>query len=238
VGSATVTNNSGQFAVTNEITHLSAFNWDWWLDYTCVTGARLHFTSNTYKSGIDLVPVNLKVFSYPAGIYLGSRIGWNNYYDYIPVDVFDGSVYVQMQYVPSISVVFEAEDNYQNPLGAQVVMDLCTGDHNIELTPPQLPPSDSLIVYIYGFCPNSLVDTIFPNIGFYYRNLTKMSDWTPGYVIHGKCTLHNMIHGDNYRWSLFLNGVYYEKDTIFNPKHSIYFMYEINFPGEVCDEIQ
>jgi hypothetical protein len=240
-GQMIIYNQNGSYIVNGFFSHLSYWNWDWgWGDGYCEYGCQLHFISNTYPAGYP-VGCYFLIHRQSDGVLLDdSRNHWGS-------GMFGGGTgsgtmvligeTVQFWRVSSgIPVVIEARDYWYNTtIGAQLVNDLCSGTYDFELTPPQLPPSDSVVVKLNGYCPSSPNDTVYPSLGYYYKNITRNGPWLSGYMVNGNSTLYNMILGDTYKFGTTFNGVYEQYDMTI--VQSGFYIFSVQFTQAMCDEI-
>ncbi len=232
---------NGSLTVNGFFSHLSYWNWDWWWggEY-CSVGCQLHFISNTFPEGYP-VGCYFLIHRQSDGVLLDdSRNHWGDGMfgggTGSGTLVHIGETFQFMLVAPGIPVVIEIRDYWYNTtIGAQIVNDLCSGMYDVELTPPQLPPSDSVEVKVNGYCPSHPNDTVYPSLGYYYKNITHNGPWTSGYMVSGKTTLYNMILGDTYKFGMTFNGIYQEYDMTI--VQSGFYIYSVQFTQEMCDEI-
>lgn len=232
-GSAQVSSKRGSLSISASLHHLSWYNWDWFLGWDCTWNcARIVFRSNVLQNG-QISYVNLEGYQLPSGTLIGSRFWQYGYY--MPIDTYDGTSGVYLQYVPcNVPVQIVAKDPSGFNMGSVDVNDLCTGDHDLYLTPQSIPPSDSVTVTAYGFCPNNPLDTIFPSLGYYYRNISKNTAWVSGFMTNGHAVIYNVILNDTYLLGAYLNGTWQEYQMVVNQTD---YFYSVQLTQEICDQI-
>ncbi|MCK9616204.1 MAG: hypothetical protein M0R21_00035 [Lentimicrobiaceae bacterium] len=235
-GSAAIGGTRSNLNITASLHHLSWYNWDWFISYGCQWGygsAQIRFLSSILQNG-QVSYINLEAYQQGSGALIGSRLGEYGYY--MQIDTYDGTSGVSIYGGPSnVPIVMKAKDPSGFEMGSVDISDLCQGIYDINLVPQGIPPSDSVTVKVYGFCPSNPLDTIFPSLAFWYKDMATNLNWLPGFLTNGKAVIHNIILNHTYKLGASLDGQWHEYNMVVNQTN---YLFGVQFTQDICNQIE
>lgn len=225
-GVATVTSEKGYFSVTNEITHLSWWNWDWSGD-VCYTGMDIIFGAESGQNYLGCLLVNVYEQQTDILIKTGLLCAYNN--QAVHLLLVPEGLPVYLEFLPNCNSYFEPTQDYY------YIDDLCSSTElMVDLIPIAGTTLADIDVNIQAVCPDNDNATILPSgYLFFYKSGNPCWRWV--YFYQGSATFVNMELGATYGTYIYYDGIIYSYQYTFESGDEINETIELS--GSLCSDV-
>ena len=229
-GTAVVENNNGPLEFNVELTHLSYYNFDWFLGAMCEIGRPFVFTANQSIEGSFLLKAH--VYRLDDNSFINTIMMWANTLEPIFTSWVPQGIGLEIVWDTENSPFIEVAPSSQ----PTIVYDLCGTDPiNVELFLNNSNEYTTVTMLVSVYCVDEPDVIIRPSFTANCQNISSGGPIIPVEMVEGVATVPGVKLGDTYLVWITYDDEEYSTEVVVTQDNYSYLNVEIS--ADICDEI-
>lgn len=229
-GTAVVENNNGTLEFNVELTHLSYYNFDWFLGAMCEIGRPFVFTANQSIEGSFLLKAH--VYRLDDNSFINTIMMWANTLEPIFTSWVPQGIGLEIVWDTENSPFIEVAPSSQ----PTIVYDLCGTDPiNVELFLNNSNEYTTVTMLVSVYCVDEPDVIIRPSFTANCQNISSGGPIIPVEMVEGVATVPGVKLGDTYLVWITYDDEEYSTEVVVTQDNYSYLNVEIS--ADICDEI-
>lgn len=229
-GTAVVENNNGVLEFNIELTHLSYYNFDWFLGVMCEVGRPFVFTANQPIEGSFLLKGH--VYRLDDNSFINTIMMWVSTLEPVLTSWVPQGVGVKIEWdtenSPFISIAPSSQPT--------IVDDLCgSAPVNVDLIVNNSTEFTTVTMEVSVFCVDDPDVVIKPSFTANCQNITSGGPVIPVEMVEGIAVVQGIKLGDTYLVWITYDGEEYSTEVVVTQDNYSYL--DVEIPADICEEI-